>query len=227
LFGACVAALVAACSKDSDPNLPVVSDNAQALCDRLFSCCTPSELEGFRFVDDHTPPTHDGCIAFHTNNGTSDLTTNAAEVAAGRIAVHLDRSSGCIATLQAASCAEFYARLVHLHVGDAFSLCNSVIVEPLVSNGGKCKVYLDCQSGYCEIPASATPDAGGAGGTCKPAPKANEPCTSECGDGLRCDPTTALCQPLAPAGGDCTTPEACKSGACQSGKCVSPGKCGG
>ena len=118
-----------------------------------------------------------------------------------------------------------------LHVGDAFKLCTTDVVEPLVADGAKCRLYLDCKGGACELPpgTSAGADAGPeALGTCKALPKDGKPCLVDgCAEGHRCDLDKGICLRLVAVGAACDADDACASGACRGGKCVSPGRCGG
>jgi hypothetical protein len=224
-----LAALVA-CKTDKDKLVQqAVSDHSTILCDHLFACCTSAELADLPFVDDKTPPTHDGCVAFHTQNGQQYVGDTNAEEGAGRIAIHVEASGACADQTRALDCKDFHDRLVKVHVADAFALCNSAIVEPLVADGGQCRLYLDCTSGYCEMPKGTAPDAGpDVLGTCKPMPKENEPCPGlQCADGLRCSSSQNKCVKLIAAGGNCLEDDECVNGACRGGKCVSPGQCGG
>ena len=227
-----VGVMAFACKDDTDAKIQAaISDHAAILCAQLFTCCTPTELQQLPFVDDHNPPTQDGCVAFHTQNGQSYVASTNAEEAAGRVAIHVDESSGCADRTRGLSCADFHAALVQLHVADAFSLCTSAIVEPLVDDGGPCKLYLDCKSGYCETPSggATSADAGAdALGTCKPLPAIGQKCPGgACASGARCDPSTAACVRLVGSGGACQIDAECASGACNGGTCVSPGRCGG
>src|SRR5262249_39725754 len=139
-------ASVVACKDDKDAALQrAVTDHAQILCDHFFSCCTTAELQQLAFVDEvkpPTPPTREGCVALHTRTGQGYVGDTNAEEGAGRVALHVDESEACAAETRDLSCAAFHARLVKFHLGDAFALCNSAIVEPLVANGGPCKLYL-------------------------------------------------------------------------------------
>ena len=236
VLGGCAAVAVTAlpslsCKDDTDAKIQAaISDHAAILCDHLFSCCTPTELAELPFVDDHAPPTHDGCVAFHTKNGQTYIADTNAEQAAGRVALHVDESSACADRIRELSCTDFHATLAQIHVADAFSLCTSAIVEPLVDDGGPCKLYLDCRSGYCETPPDGSGSDAGADvrGTCKPIPRVGQKCPGgACAPGARCDPATAACVALVGAGHACEIDAECASGACTNGKCISPGRCGG
>jgi hypothetical protein len=234
VLAGCALATVTAlsCKDDTDAKIQAaISDHAAILCERLFFCCTTDELRQLPFVDDHAPPTHDGCVAFHTTNGQKYLADTNAEEGAGRVALHVDQSDGCADRTRSLSCVDFHAALVEIHVADAFSLCNSAVVEPLVENGAPCKLYLDCKSGYCETPAlgGGGADAGAdVLGTCKALPGVGQKCPgAACVPGARCDPATGACVALVAAGGSCQVDAECRSGACNGGKCVSPGRCGG
>ncbi|MBX3227608.1 MAG: hypothetical protein KIT84_14735 [Labilithrix sp.] len=208
-----------ACGDDPDPDAAkdaAIDANAKALCERIFSCCSEAELADLSFVDVRSPPTQEGCVALHQKNGRDYKPPTDEAVAKGRVALHLERSDACVAEVRALSCSAFHARLVRLHLGDAYGLCNPAIVEPLVADGAECASYLDCKSGSCE------------GGACRPFPAAGEPCAPDgCAAGMRCNPDTAVCDELVAKGGDCTSDEACASGACRAGKCATPGRCGG
>jgi hypothetical protein len=223
-------ALVFACGDDDAGKTAAeraMEDNAVVLCDRLFSCCTPAELGALAFVDEKSPPTHEGCIAYHQKTAREYVELTNAEAAAGRVALHLDRSGACVAERRGESCSAFHARLPRLHLGDAYALCNGAVVEPLVADESRCRLYLDCKSGNCEG-ASADTASPEPAGTCKPIPKDGEPCAVDgCAEGLRCDPDTTRCAPLVQKGGSCLADDACASGACRGGRCVSPGRCGG
>lgn len=221
----------AACSDDKEKTASelAVEANAQVLCERLFSCCTPPELDALPFVDDQEPPTQEGCVAYHTKTALGFLGLTEGAAAAGRLALHVDRSNACVETIRSESCAAFHARLPRLHLADAYALCNSTVVDPLVDDEGPCTLYLDCKGGFCQTPeggaADGKPDAKG---TCKPLPKEGLRCVVDgCAPGLRCDPDANLCVTFIEAGGACVDDNACASGACRGGKCVSPGRCGG
>jgi hypothetical protein len=221
-------AIVLACSDDEKtPSQLAVEQNAEVLCDRIFSCCTPSDLVDLAYVDEKSPPTRDGCVAFHVKTAAEYAALTDGEAKAGRVATHFDRSGTCIQEQRAESCSELYARLARIHLGDAFALCNAAVVEPLVEDGSPCKLYLDCKSGYCDL-GGQIPTDDQVLGTCKPRPTVGGPCgEGGCAEGLRCDPITSSCVPLAPRGGECVSDDACAGGACRGGVCASPGKCGG
>jgi hypothetical protein len=219
-----------ACKDDKDAALQrAVTDHSQILCDHIFSCCNTAEIAQMAFVDDKKPADHDGCVALHTRTGQGYIADTDAEEAAGRVALHVDQSDACAAETRGLNCADFHARLVKVHLEDAFALCNSAIVEPLVANGGQCKLYFDCQSGYCDAPVSGKADGGAEVlGTCKPLPSAGQPCPGAvCADGLRCDPKTTTCTKLVATNGACQQDDECVSGSCPAGKCITPGRCGG
>lgn len=223
--------VVGACSDDdADAFDAAIGTHAQILCDKLFSCCTDAELADLAFVDDKSPPTRDGCIALHRRTGGEWLPLTRSEEAAGRVAIDLSESEGCAEETRALDCASFHARLVRIHLADVFSLCNAAIVKPNLGSGSACRIYFDCQSGFCDLPpGSAGKDAGSEPiGTCKPLPGPDQACPSEeCAEDLRCNPETARCTPLVGRGGGCAADDECASGACRDGKCVSPGRCGG
>jgi hypothetical protein len=211
--------VVMACGDDDDPDaatLSAIDDNSKALCEKLFSCCSQSELADLSFVDTTSPPSLSGCIALHSQNGRDYKAATDAEAAAGHISVHLDRSAACVAEVRGLSCSEFHARLVRLHLGDAFGLCNPAIVEPLVDDGAACGQYFSCKGGICDT-------------NCKSFPAAGAACTPDqgCAEGMRCDPDTKTCKALVAKNGDCAYDDECASGACGNGKCVTPGRCGG
>ncbi len=222
--------VVAACGDDEKSPAEIAAEaNADVLCERLFSCCTPNELDALPFVDEKKPPTREGCVAYHAKTATSFLALTDRAAAAGRVAVHLDRSAACVEKLRAETCSEFHRRLPKLHLGDAYGLCNPDVVEPRVEDGQSCTLYLDCKGGFCETPGGGAGDGGAeTDGTCKSLPKAGERCVIDgCAPGFRCDPETTLCEAYREAGEDCVDDNACASGACRGGKCVSPGRCGG
>lgn len=212
--------VVVACGEDEDPNaatLSAIDDNANALCEKIFSCCSEAELADLSFVDTKSPPSLAGCIALHAQNGRDYKAVTDAELAAGRIAVHLDRSAACVAEVRGLSCSDFHARLVRVHLGDAFGMCNPAVVEPLVADGAACSQYFSCRGGICDAE------------TCKSFPTAGAACVPDqgCAEGMRCDPDSKTCKALVPKNGECTYDDECASGACGNGKCVAPGRCGG
>jgi hypothetical protein len=215
LFG--LFAVLAACSgDDEDERLrALVDDHSRILCERLFACCAEGELAEIPFVDEKRPPTYEGCIAYHRKVGESYLGPTKAAAERGAATLHLDRSGACADETRAIPCSDLRERLLRVHLGDAFVLCNAELVEPRVEDGAPCESYLECTSGYCVA------------GTCKPIPKTREPCpTGECATGLRCAPETQTCIALFPKGAPCTADDECGSGACRDGKCISPGLCG-
>jgi hypothetical protein len=215
--------MLAACSSDDEDERlrGAVEDHSRILCERLFACCAEGELAEIAFVDEKRPPTYEGCIAYHRKVGESYLGPTKAAADRGNVAIHLERSAACADETRALACSDLHERLLRVHLGDAFVLCNSEIVEPLVEDGGACETYLECTSGYCVV--------GGKGaGTCRPIPKTREACpTGECALGLRCAPETRTCVGLVAKGGTCTADDECESGACRDGRCISPGLCGG
>jgi hypothetical protein len=209
--------VVAACSgDDEDERLrETVEEHSRVLCERLFACCAEGELAEIPFVDEKRPPTYEGCVAYHRKVGESSLGPTKASAERGNVALHLERSRACAEETRAIACSDLRARLVRVHLGDAFALCNAELVEPRVENDGACESYLDCTSGYCVM------------GTCKPIPKVREPCPSgECAIDLRCAPETATCVGLVAKGGGCSADDECESGACRDARCISPGLCG-
>lgn len=231
VFGGFLAAVVA-CSSSDNPNAAneaAIDANARALCTQLFQCCSQSELAALSFVDSTTPPTLDGCIALHSQNGRAYEGVTNAEAAAHRVAIHLEKSDACVTQVKALSCSDFHARLVRIHLGDIFSLCQSDVVEPLVANDQACRFYFDCQGGSCVGGDAEEADAGAdAKGKCAALPPAGQPCASDgCAPGSHCDLDTNTCEALVAKGGACVSDDACTSGACEDGKCISPGRCGG
>lgn len=220
-----VCVLVACSSEDEKSAARIASEEAAVvLCDRLFACCSPTELGQLPFVDDQLPPTYEGCVDLHKRTALEYIGVTDGEVAAGRVALHLDRTSACVQTVRAETCTQFHARLRRLHLGDAYALCNADVVEPLVADEGACKLYLDCRSGSC-VGAKASADGLG---KCKALPTDGQPCAVDgCATGLRCDPDEGKCTPLRGQGAECLADDACESGACRDGRCVSPGRCGG
>ena len=218
-FSVVVAVLVACGDDDANPDAAkdaAIDANAKALCNRIFACCSQSELADLSFVDIKSPPTLAGCIALHAKNGRDYKPPTDEAAAASKVAVHLEKSEACVAEIEKLSCSEFQTRLVRLHLGDAYGLCNGVVVEALVADGKPCSTYLDCKSGSC------------AGGTCKPFPAAGQACAPDgCAAGMRCNPDTLICEKLVAKGEACTSDDACESGACRSSKCATPGRCGG
>lgn len=214
-----IVAVLVACSDDPDPNAAkdaAIDANAKVLCERIFACCSQSELADLSFVDVKSPPTQDGCVALHQKNGRDYKPPTDKAAAEGKVSVKLEKSDACVAEIRALSCSEFHARIIRLHLGDAYGLCNPAVVEPLVADGQPCASYLECKSGSCER------------GTCKPFPAAGQPCASDgCAVGMRCNPDTLVCETLIAKGEACTADDACASGACRSGKCATPGRCGG
>jgi hypothetical protein len=231
--GAVLAGLfvIGACSDDDNNEIELaIAEHARILCDKLFSCCTDAELADLAFVDEKSPPTRDGCIELHKKTGASWIPLTRSEESAGRLAIDLGESEACAEETRGLDCATFHARLVRIHLADAFSLCNSAVVKASAANGSACRIYFGCQSGFCDLPpGSEGKDAGSeAIGTCKPPPGPDQACPSEeCAEGLRCHPETAKCTPLLGPGGTCVADDECGSGACKGGKCVSPGRCGG
>ena len=214
-----ICAIVVACGDDEDPNaatLEAIDENSKALCERIFSCCSQSELADLSFVDTKSPPSLAGCIALHSQNGRDYKATTDAEQGAGHVAIHLERSPACVAEVRALSCSDFHARLVRVHLGDAFAMCNSAVVEPLQPDGETCTQYFACKGGICDT-------------TCKTFPAEGQACNPDqgCAEGKRCDPDTKTCKALVAKNGDCTYDDECASGACGNGKCVTPGRCGG
>jgi len=211
--------LIAACGDDDDPNaasLSAIDDNAKALCEKLFGCCSQSELADLSFVDTKSPPSLQGCIALHAQNGRDYKKVTDDEAAAGHVALHVDRSAACVTEVRGLSCSDFHTRLVRLHLGDAFGMCNAAVVEPLVADGQPCSQYFACKGGVCDT-------------NCKSFPAMGDTCVPDqgCAEGQRCDPDAKTCEALVPKNGDCTYDEECASGACGDGKCVTPGRCGG
>jgi hypothetical protein len=211
---------VAACSSDGNPNAATeaaIDANSKALCEKLFGCCSESELADLSFVDSKTPPSLAGCEALHSKNGRDFEAATNTEASEHRIVVHLDKSNACVADVKALSCSDFHSRLIRLQLGDIFSLCQSAIVEPLVADDGDCKQYSDCKGGICDS------------GKCKTFPAEGQPCTPDngCVQGTRCDPDANTCKALVAKGGTCDYDEECASGACGNSKCTSPGRCGG
>lgn len=210
---------VPACSDDEDPNaatFEAIDENSKALCEKIFSCCSQAELADLSFVDTKTPPSLAGCIALHSQNGRDYKAATEAEQAAGRVSIHLDRSAACVAEVRGLSCSAFHTRLVRVHLGDAFGMCNAAVVEPLVADGADCGQYFSCKGGVCDTKCKAFPAAGQA---CVP--------DQGCAEGMRCDPDAKICKALVPKNGDCSYDDECASGACGTGKCVTPGRCGG
>lgn len=214
-----IGGVIVACSDDDDPNaatLSAIDENAKVLCEKIFSCCSEAELADLSFVDTKSPPSLSGCIALHSQNGRDYKAATDTEATAKRISVHLDKSPACVTEVRGLSCSEFHARLVRVHLGDVFSMCNSAIVEPLLADGAQCGQYFSCKGGICD-------------GTCKSFPAIGAACTPDqgCGDGNRCDPELKTCKALVQKNGDCSNDDECASGACGNGKCVTPGRCGG
>ncbi len=96
-----------------------------------------------------------------------------------------------------------------------------------VASGAACKHFAvpdQCPAGeYCDAGAQAID------GTCKPLPKAGEPCVQGL-TGVRCEPyarcdNSGTCRPLADNGAACDGGSLCYSEHCVGGKCTQEGGC--
>jgi hypothetical protein len=119
----------------------VAAEWRKALCDKIYSCCSPAE----RMSNPEVGTSVESCqttLQAETTFFLGDLPTS---VAAGRVAYHADKMTTCLADLKARSC-----DAIKMPPGerDVTMMCEGVF-EPKVPVGGGCLEYWDCIGGWC------------------------------------------------------------------------------
>jgi hypothetical protein len=155
---------------------------AGVVCEKLYTCCQPSE--GLRPVT-MTQPTCDALVG--ATLGVPVAQANTA-IVAGRAMYDAEALADCLRRYTSQSCAE--ARESG-GLQSAYRMC--AFVKGLVAEGGVCQDQLECVDGYCLKPADAAPAAEGACAARKP-------------DGADCRESDE-CQGRRCASGSCTQAE--------------------
>jgi hypothetical protein len=152
----------------------------KALCDKIYSCCSPAE----RMANPEVGASIENCqktLEAETTFFLGDLPTS---VAAGRVAYHPDKMATCLADLKARSC-----DAIKMPPGerDVTMMCEGVF-EPRVPVGGGCLEYWDCIGGWCandfgDVTKDVCVAKSGVGADCDEGPE----CLSGiCGEGRTC-----------------------------------------
>src|SRR3954453_6948949 len=140
----------------------------KALCDKVFSCCSASEL----MANPKLGGTSESCQMALDREATFFLGDVQTSVDGGRLAYHADKMAACLETIRARSCDELKMPAGDMDVTD---LCEGVFV-PKVATGGACSEYWDCIGGWCEG------DLGHLMDHCSP----RKPVGGDCDEGQEC-----------------------------------------
>jgi hypothetical protein len=140
----------------------------KALCNKIYSCCSPAELMSNPAVGKDSPT----CQTALNGEASLFLADLEASVQAGRVVYHGDKMAECLAGLQARSCDQ-----LKMPPGDKnlTQQCPGVI-ESKVPIGGLCSGYFDCIGGWCEGDDGPTMDM------CSP----RKPLGGDCDEGPEC-----------------------------------------
>ncbi|HEX6278287.1 MAG TPA: hypothetical protein VFZ53_34815 [Polyangiaceae bacterium] len=157
---------------------------ARRYCDRLYECCSPSDIANNRFAG----RSEDECAA------AVEVVLAGYEdsVSLERVGFDGARAAGCIAATATLACEEVRGAqrlLGALECEGAF--------EPLVPRGGECTQVHECVDGTCDRPVD--------GGTCVERKVADEECMydHECASGY-CDLSSTTCASEDPREHYCT-----------------------
>jgi hypothetical protein len=140
----------------------------QALCDKVFSCCSAAELMNNPRVGKDSS----ACQTTLDGEDSLFLADIEASIEEGRVVYHPDRMAACLANLQARSCDQ-----LKMPPGDrnVTQQCEGV-VESKVPIGGLCSGSFDCIGGWCEGDDGPTKDM------CSP----RKPLGGDCDEGPEC-----------------------------------------
>jgi hypothetical protein len=113
----------------------------KAVCEKVYSCCSPAEREKNEAIG-KDPASCEVAIDKEVTYFVGDL---QASVLGGRVIYHADKMAKCLADLKARSCTEMKSPPGDL---DVTQTCEGVFV-PQVAPGGGCTEYWDCIGGWC------------------------------------------------------------------------------
>lgn len=179
-------------------------EEAAARCERLYGCCTSTELTGAGFDSQAECVTTIG-------DGLSLLSQIFAQrIAAGTLEYRPELAGACLARLEALTCDEVSMQRFFLASTSLGSVYCIEAVQGLVAAGQACDDDLACTSRYCIAEGLA------GAGTCGQRPGLGEPCHGGCVGDLTCAGSTATtagsCTMKSGVGGTCVTSPDCQVG---------------
>jgi hypothetical protein len=131
------------CGNGSAPAVPlqeVPAQVGQALCEKLYTCCSETERTANPVIGGDVSSCQT-TVGLYFGEVVSDLQRS---VSGGRTAYHADRMAGCLDQIRAQSCDEVKMGSLGLSL-----LCNDSF-EPKVARGGDCSGSSDCIDGWCD-----------------------------------------------------------------------------
>lgn len=192
---------------------------SEALCPRMFDCCTSADLdEVFEEETGDEPTDVPSCVTAVTTPLDEIVAELADSVAAGRLQYSAGRMDLCLRAIGDISCESFAGVLDDL---TAFSACEEPPFTALVADGATCASDLECESGFCARDGDAV-DA------CAALPGEGDACPdSRCADGTYCDDIGATCLAQKQDGQACSAADECRSGDCVDDICGASPICDG
>ena len=219
---ACLALGAVACGGSGGPVAmdDVPARYSEALCGKVYECCTPVQLMGNMF----TGTDQKSCQVQMAGLLQLSVSQWKKSEMAGRIVYHGDKAGACIDAFKAATCTQLNAGM---DPTSADPNCRSTI-EPKVALAGACSQTEECIGGTCEGAVTSPPKDG----VCKPFASSGASCSdASCADGTWCDNAggSPTCKVTKADGLSCNSSNECMSGGCNGGDSSMgmPGTCGG
>jgi hypothetical protein len=168
---------------------------SRVLCNKLFSCCTSSELMKQFQIWGSMPADIDSCVDLFAPSFESNIGLDSSLSADGRLKYQPEYAAECANTLAHQTCLEWSPEVGTLGYSSPVPACVAVL-QGALAVGDDCSGGGDelCESGYCDL-IDGRP-------TCDAAAHQGEACQRDsgvnlCRAGLVCDvrSTDWTCQP--------------------------------
>lgn len=210
-----VIALAAGCDSNSNevPLSQFGQRSADAVCDKVYQCCTLSDAEltaHMRYSGGRA-----ACGSKNRDSMGFWAAVIGQEQDKGRLAYDPKLAHRCLEAFAATTC-DGHKRNVVIEGCDTF-------ITPKTPAGSPCQASESCIGGSC-VDAGENKE-----GVCQAFATENTSCAERsCAKGLRCDATSKLCVPQRPNGEACQTNAECQSQGCngRNPDAGSPGTCG-
>lgn len=186
-----------------DPELQDFALNtSEALCEKIFECCTPEERQAELGVNAETVAdcvNQGAFFAFAFGYGQLD-----ESVKEERILIDSQMAEMCVQSIANTSCTDFNAP----NTLQANAPGCREVFAPQADLGDLCEVDQDCKQGFCYGSSQS-------GARCTELPQQGEPCPAlNCAQGSYCDSFDTVCEPAKSDGEPCFERSECLSGYC-------------